>query len=107
MWSCNTLGRAEQRATLLPALLDLVPVAQKVGNNALCKQALESVEAELDRFPGYLPRYHQRIAHVFLNSGQLDKAREALASLRTTGDATHNPWAPAAARALDQMIEQA
>ena len=107
MWSCNTLGRAEQRATLLPALLDLVPVAQKIGNHALCKQALENVEAELDRFPGYVPRYYQRIAHVFLNSGQLDKAREALAALRTTGDATHNPWAAAAAQALDQMIEQA
>jgi len=106
-WACNTLGRAEQRAPLLPALLDLAPVALEIGNEQLGRQALTTVRGELDRFPGYVPRYHQRLGHVLLKMGRLDDAREALGLLRASGEATGNPWAPAAAQGLERLIENA
>jgi hypothetical protein len=106
-WAANTLGRAEQRATCLPVLLDLAPVALKIGNEELCLQSLGKVRAELDRFPGYVPRYHQRVGHVLVEMGRLDDAREALGLLRASGEATRNPWAPAAAQGLEQKINSA
>ena len=106
-WAANTLGRAEQRATYLPGLLDLAPVALKIGNEELCRQSLGEVRPELDRFPGYAPRYHQRVGHVLVEMGRLDDAREALGLLRASGEATRNPWAPAAAQGLEQKISSA
>jgi len=106
-WACKTFLRAEQRATLLPALLDLVLVAAKAKEMNVCQEAISNIEAEIDRFPGYVPRYYHRLGHVFVQTGELDKAREALLQLRATGEATKNPWAAGVATQLEETIAQA
>jgi tetratricopeptide (TPR) repeat protein len=93
-WACKTFARAEQRATLLPALLDLVLVAAKAREMTVCQEAITNIEAELDRFPGFLPRYYHRLGYAFVQTGQLDKAREALSSSakRARPRGTPGPW---------------
>ena len=105
-WACKTFARAEQRATLLPALLDLVLLTAKSGDMKLCQEAISNIEAELDRFPGYLPRYYHRLGYAFVQTGQLDQAREALQQLRATGETTRNPWTVGVANRLEEMIAQ-
>ena len=73
----------------------------------VCQEAISNIEAEIDRFPGYVPRYYHRLGHVFVQTGELDKAREALLQLRATGESTRNPWAAGVAKQLEETIAQA
>jgi hypothetical protein len=83
-----------------------VLVAAKAGDMKLCQETISSIEAELDRFPGYLPRYYHRLGYAFVQTGQLDQAREALQQLRATGETTKNPWTVGVAKRLEEMIAQ-
>jgi len=75
-----------------------------VNQNGLAVQALETVEDELDRFPGYAPLYHHRVAQLFVYAERLDNARASVAQLRETGQATGNAWAASSATSMEAAI---
>lgn len=100
----GTFQRAELLAPLLPTLLDLAEAALLVNQNGLAVQALETVEDELDRFPGYAPLYHHRVAQLFVYAERLDNARASVAQLRETGQATGNAWAASSATSMEAAI---